>query len=66
MIATSVLLNGKGNVLRNTHIVIEGEKKGRFVNYSLRSGVLCDAVEAGIPKDTLDLGCCQLVMPGAC
>ena len=46
--------------------IIESEKKGRFVNYSLRSGVLCDAVEAGIPKDTLDLGCCQLVMPGAC
>ena len=46
--------------------IIEGEKQGRFVNYSLRPGVLCDAVEAGIPKETLDLGCCQLVMPGSC
>lgn len=46
--------------------IIEGEKKGRFVFYSLRNGVLGDAVAAGIPKETLDLGCCQLVMPGKC
>jgi DNA-binding transcriptional ArsR family regulator len=41
--------------------IIAGEKQGRFVLYSLCDGVLCDAVEAGVPKDALDLGCCQLV-----
>lgn len=46
--------------------LIEGEKKGRFVIYSLCPGVLCEAVQAGIPQETLDLGCCQLVMPGVC
>ena len=52
-------------VLKHARL-IEGEKKGRFVIYSLCPGVLGDAVEAGIPQETLDLGCCQLVMPGAC
>ena len=46
--------------------LIEGQKKGRFVVYSLCPGVLSDAVAAGIPQETLDLGCCQLVIPGAC
>jgi DNA-binding transcriptional ArsR family regulator len=46
--------------------IIESEKQGRFVFYALRDGVLGDAVAAGIPKETLDLGCCQLVMPGKC
>lgn len=43
--------------------LITGKKKGRFVLYSLRPGVLEDAVEAGIPKDALNLGCCRLELP---
>jgi DNA-binding transcriptional ArsR family regulator len=43
--------------------LIMGKKKGRFVLYSLRPGVLEDAVEAGIPKDALNLGCCRIELP---
>ena len=31
-----------------------GKKKGRFVWYALRSGVLEDVVEAGIPADAAE------------
>jgi len=40
--------------------LIAGKKKGRFVLYSLRPGVLEDAVEAGVPSDALNLGCCRI------
>lgn len=50
------------NVLKNARL-IHGEKQGRFVFYSLYEGVLCEAIEAGIPKEALDLGCCQIVFP---
>ena len=43
--------------------LIRGEKRGRFVVYSLGPKVLDEVVEAGVPKDALDLGCCQLVLP---
>lgn len=43
--------------------LIRGEKQGRFVIYSLAPKVLDEVVEAGVPKDALDLGCCQLVLP---
>ena len=43
--------------------LIRGQKRGRFVLYSLRPGVLEDAVEAGIPTDALNLGCCRIEMP---
>ncbi len=49
-------------VLRTAHLV-QGRKKGRFVWYSLRPGVLEEAVEAGIPKECLNLGCCRLELP---
>lgn len=52
------------NVLRVSGL-IRGSKKGRFVWYSLKSGVLEEATEAGIPKDALNLGCCRLEMPCA-
>ena len=51
-------------VLKNAGL-IRGVKRGRFVDYSLRSGVLDDAVEAGVPKEALDLGCCRLELPTA-
>lgn len=44
-------------------MLIRGKKQGRFVWYSLRPGVLEDALEAGIPKEALNLGCCRLQMP---
>jgi DNA-binding transcriptional ArsR family regulator len=43
--------------------LINGKKKGRFVLYSLRPGVLEDAVEAGIPREALNLGCCRIELP---
>jgi DNA-binding transcriptional ArsR family regulator len=49
-------------VLKNSGL-IRGVKRGRFVDYSLRPGVLEEAVEAGIPHEALDLGCCKLELP---
>lgn len=43
--------------------LIRGKKDGRFVWYSLVPGVLEEAVEAGLPKDALNLGCCRIEMP---
>jgi DNA-binding transcriptional ArsR family regulator len=43
--------------------LIRGKKEGRFVRYSLRPGVLEDALEAGIPQEALNLGCCRLQLP---
>jgi DNA-binding transcriptional ArsR family regulator len=50
------------NVLKVSQL-IQGKKKGRFVWYSLRSGVLEEAIAAGVPGETLNLGCCQIVLP---
>ena len=50
------------SVLKNANL-IRGKKSGRFVLYSLRPGMLEEAVEAGIPKDALNLGCCRIEMP---
>ena len=49
-------------VLRHSRL-IEGKKKGRFVCYGLRSGVLEDAMAAGVPREILNLGCCRLEIP---
>jgi DNA-binding transcriptional ArsR family regulator len=46
--------------------LIKGVKRGRFVFYSLRPGVLHDVVAAGIPRQVLDLGCCELAFKGKC
>ncbi|MCI0702928.1 MAG: metalloregulator ArsR/SmtB family transcription factor [Planctomycetia bacterium] len=43
--------------------LIAGKKKGRFVWYSLRPGVLEEAVEAGVPAEALNLGCCRIELP---
>ncbi len=45
--------------------LIRGKKQGRFVLYSLSPGVLEDALEAGVPKEALNLGCCRLEIPVA-
>jgi DNA-binding transcriptional ArsR family regulator len=50
------------NVLRNSRL-IRGKKQGRFVWYSLYPGVLEEVVEAGTPKEALNLGCCRLELP---
>ena len=46
-------------VLKHAHL-LEGEKRGRFVWYSLCPGILEEAVAAGVPTDSLNLGCCRL------
>lgn len=43
--------------------LIDGKKEGRFVIYSLGEGVLKELVEAGVSREALNLGCCQLVLP---
>jgi DNA-binding transcriptional ArsR family regulator len=50
------------NVLRHARL-IRGKKQGRFVHYSLVPGVLEEAIDAGIPKEALNLGCCKLELP---
>jgi DNA-binding transcriptional ArsR family regulator len=50
------------SVLKHANL-ITGKKKGRFVWYSLRPGVLEEVVEAGVPADALNLGCCRLELP---
>ncbi|MFL5342183.1 MAG: ArsR/SmtB family transcription factor [Gemmataceae bacterium] len=44
--------------------LIQGRKQGRFVWYSLRPGVLREATAAGVPREALNLGCCQILLPG--
>jgi DNA-binding transcriptional ArsR family regulator len=43
--------------------LIQARRQGRFVIYSISPAVLAEIVDAGVPKDALDLGCCQLVLP---
>ena len=43
--------------------LIAGKKKGRFVLYALRPGVLDEAVDAGVPAEALNLGCCRIELP---
>ncbi len=43
--------------------LITGDKRGRFVVYSLAEGVLKEITEAGVAKEALNLGCCQIVLP---
>ncbi len=50
------------NVLKVSGL-ISGKKKGRFVHYSLKPGILEDAVAAGIPMEALNLGCCRIELP---
>jgi DNA-binding transcriptional ArsR family regulator len=55
------------NVSHHLHVLkvsqlIQSTKKGRFVWYSLRPGVL-EAVRAGGPGEALNLGCCQILLP---
>ena len=49
-------------VLKHARL-IKGQKKGRFVWYALGPGVLAEVVEAGVPREALDLGCCRLELP---
>lgn len=50
-------------VLKHARL-IDGQKKGRFVWYSLPPGILEEVVRAGVPQDALNLGCCTLELPG--
>lgn len=45
--------------------LIKGTKRGRFVHYALKLGMLEDAEEAGVPREALNLGCCKLEIPCA-
>ena len=45
--------------------LIRGKKQGRFVWYALQPGVLEEAVESGVPKEVLNLGCCRIEFASA-
>lgn len=49
-------------VLKHARL-IHGKKRGRFVWYGLHPGVLEEAVEAGVPREALNLGCCRIELP---
>ena len=49
-------------VLKQVRLV-QSRKEGRFVIYSITPEVLAEVVDAGVPKESLDMGCCQLVLP---
>jgi DNA-binding transcriptional ArsR family regulator len=49
-------------VLKHARL-IAGKKQGRFVWYALRPGVLEESVQAGIPTEALNLGCCKILLP---
>jgi len=56
------------NVSHHLKVLVHAElirfrKQGRFVIYSLCDGVLGEIVESGVPKESLNLGCCQIVLP---
>jgi DNA-binding transcriptional ArsR family regulator len=51
-------------VLKHARL-ISGKKQGRFVWYELGPDVLREVIEAGVSKEALNLGCCQLVLPPA-
>lgn len=50
------------SVLKNARLV-QSRKQGRFVIYSITPEVLDEVVSAGISREALNLGCCQLVLP---
>lgn len=50
------------SVLKQAKLV-QSRKQGRFVIYSITPEVLEEAVSAGVSKEALNLGCCQLVLP---
>ena len=51
-------------VLKHARL-IQAKKEGRFVWYSLSPGVLDEAMQAGVPRESLNLGCCKLELPVA-
>jgi DNA-binding transcriptional ArsR family regulator len=48
-------------VLRHAGLV-QNERKGRHILYSLRPGVL-ETEDSGTPIDHINLGCCRLELP---
>lgn len=50
------------SVLKHAGLIL-GKKEGRFVIYSLGDGVLHELVAAGVSREALNLGCCQLILP---
>ncbi len=43
--------------------LVEGEKRGRFVWYALRPGVLERTPVEGDAADAINLGCCKILVP---
>ena len=52
-------------VLKNAHL-IDANKQGRFVFYSICPGVLEEVIDAGVPKEAFNLGCCRIELPSDC
>jgi len=43
--------------------LVEGRRRGRFIDYSIKPGMLQRLEQAGVSCESLDLGCCQFVLP---
>jgi DNA-binding transcriptional ArsR family regulator len=50
------------SVLKHARLV-QSRKQGRYVIYSITPEILDEVVNAGISRQALNLGCCQLVLP---
>lgn len=43
--------------------LVEGTRRGRFIDYAITPGMLQRLDQAGVSCESLDLGCCQFVLP---
>lgn len=43
--------------------IVEGTRRGRFIDYAITPGILQHLDQAGASCESLDLGCCQFVLP---
>lgn len=49
-------------VLKHANLVT-ARKQGRFIWYSLKPGVIAESIAAGVSQESLNLGCCQILLP---
>ena len=43
--------------------LVDGTRRGRFIDYAITPGMLQRVEQAGVSCESLDLGCCQFVLP---
>lgn len=43
--------------------LVEGTRRGRFIDYAITPGMVQRLDQSGVSCESLDLGCCQFVIP---